>query len=239
MIWLDRSRRARLEDPVAAAPMTSEARRRTLTDEVADHVRDLVLTGQVREGDFIRIDRVAEGLGISVTPVREGLLALQGEGFVELIPRRGFMVRAVSSQDVADMFWVQGQIEGELTRRAAEHFAAAGVETLVAIQTALEEAARRDDHSRVAELNYDFHHAIAKVVTASRMRWFLKQASRMSPGRLFPQVEGWTRAAVEEHGAILEALRAGDAEAAGVAMTQHVIHAGHLLAGQLKAVTGN
>ncbi len=85
----------------------------------------------------------------------------------------------------------------------------------------------------MAELNYDFHHAIAKVVPASRMRWFLKHASRMSPGRLFPEVEGWTQAAVDEHGAIIEALRTGDGDAAGRLMTSHVLHAGHLLAERL------
>lgn len=220
--------------PVTSA---SVARRSTLPDDVADHVRQLVLTGQVREGEFIRIDRISELLNISITPVREGLLTLQAEGFVELIPRRGFMVRAFSAQDVADMYWVQGQIEGELTRRAADHFAASGVDELSAIQAELEEAGAKRDHQRVAELNFQFHHAIATVVPSSRMRWFLKTVSHMAPGQLFPQVTGWTNAAVNEHGDIIEALRVGDGEAAARAMTAHVVHAGVILASQFDQST--
>jgi DNA-binding GntR family transcriptional regulator len=203
--------------------------RSALSDEVADHVRGLVMTGQVREGDYIRLDALAEELDMSVTPVREGLLTLQGEGFVELMPRRGFVVRALAPKDVEDVFWVQAQIEGEITRRAAPHFADNGVTGLRAIQDALEVAARRGDREQVERLNYDFHHAIARVVDSSRLRWFLKQAAQMSPNRFFPQVEGWTQAAVDDHGAIIDALAAGDAETAATAMLEHVTHAGRLL----------
>lgn len=68
-------------------------RRRQLSDEVADYVRELIMSGQVRHGEFLRLERVADDLGISVTPVREALLSLRGEGFVTLEPRRGFMPR--------------------------------------------------------------------------------------------------------------------------------------------------
>lgn len=137
------------------------------------------------------------------------------------------------TQDVEDIFWIQGQTEGELARRAAEHFASTGVASREQLQDDLERAAEQGDHHRVADLNYDFHYSIAKVVTAQRMRWFLKSAARMSPGRLFPQVEGWTEAAVNDHGAIIEALRSGDGAAAAREMTAYVVHAGLLLADQL------
>jgi len=204
-------------------------RGRSLTDEVADHVRGLVMTGRVREGDYLRLDRLAADLGISVTPVREGLLALQGEGFVELLPRRGFVVRALAEQDLQDVFWVQAQLEGELARRAAAVFDDELVAGLRAIQERLVAAAERGDHRLVERHNYDFHHAVAKAVDAKRLRWFLKVAARMSPSRYFPQVEGWTDAAVSDHGAIIEALAAGDGDAAAAAMQSHILHAGRLL----------
>lgn len=212
---------------------TKRPRRSTLTDEVADHVRALVMTGGVREGDFLRLDQLADELGISVTPVREGLLALQAEGFVELLPRRGFVARAVTQQDIADIFWVQGQIEGELARRAAAHFGAQGVDSLLAIQEALESAASSGDHNRVEVLNYDFHHAIAMISESARLRRLLKQVAHLSPSQMFPEIQGWSQAAVEDHGAIIEALRAGDADAAGAAMSAHVIRAGEVLSGNL------
>ena len=59
-------------------------------------------------------------MDISSTPVREGLLLLQLEGFVKLSPRRGFMVVGFSRQDVRDIFWAQAMLAGELAARAAK-----------------------------------------------------------------------------------------------------------------------
>src|SRR5690349_1621469 len=73
-------------------PRTRLAPRPQLADDVAAYVRDLIVSGQVRAGEFLRLENLAEQLGTSVTPVREALVSLRGEGFVTLQPRRGFMV---------------------------------------------------------------------------------------------------------------------------------------------------
>ena len=67
-------------------------RRGQLSDEVAGYVRELIMSGNLRPGEFIRQERIADELQLSATPVREGLLLLRGEGFLELKPRRGFVV---------------------------------------------------------------------------------------------------------------------------------------------------
>jgi DNA-binding transcriptional MocR family regulator len=64
------------------------ARRQQLPEEVAGYVRELIITGAVRPGEFLRMERIAEAVGVSNTPVREGLLILRSEGLVELVPRR-------------------------------------------------------------------------------------------------------------------------------------------------------
>src|SRR5690606_36713204 len=79
-------------------------RRRHLGDEVAAYERELIMSGQVGHGEFLRLERIADDLGISVTPVREALLSLRGEGFVTLEPRRWFMPASLTLQDVQDLF---------------------------------------------------------------------------------------------------------------------------------------
>jgi len=71
---------------------------RQLSDEVASYVRELIMSGRLRSGDFIRQERIAEELELSATPVREGLLSLKGEGFVLLKPRRGSSLPPVGSR---------------------------------------------------------------------------------------------------------------------------------------------
>ena len=79
---------------------TRLAQRPQLSEEVADHVRARIMSGEVRPGEFIRLDETAAALGVSVTPVREALLTLRGEGLVDLVPRRGYLVSPMSREDV-------------------------------------------------------------------------------------------------------------------------------------------
>lgn len=78
-----------------------------LSDEAAARIRELIMDGRVRPGDYLRLERLALEFGISVTPVREALKSLRSEGFVVLEPRRGFVVAPLSKRDVQDLFWVQ------------------------------------------------------------------------------------------------------------------------------------
>src|SRR3954453_19858121 len=103
----------------ALAPPPRHPRRQQLPEEVAGYVRELILSGEVRPGEFLRMEPIAEAVGVSTTPVREGLLLLRSEGFVKLVPRRGFMVAPFSRRDLRDLFWFQAQLAGELAARAA------------------------------------------------------------------------------------------------------------------------
>ncbi|WP_242424773.1 GntR family transcriptional regulator, partial [Frankia sp. EI5c] len=85
-----------------------------LADEVAAHLRDLIMSGHIWPGEYIRLDEVARELGVSVTPVREALVRLRSEDMVELEPRRGYVVAPLSQQDIRDLFSLQGDIAGEL-----------------------------------------------------------------------------------------------------------------------------
>src|SRR5580698_10258529 len=74
-----------------------------LADEVVQHVRGLIMAGEVEQGSFIRLDKLAKDMGISATPVREAMAALERDGFVRLEPRRGYIVSRFSRRDIADL----------------------------------------------------------------------------------------------------------------------------------------
>ena len=75
-----------------------------LSESVASHLRELIMSGELRAGEFIRIRAVAKAMDVSSTPVREGLLVLQGEAFVRLLPRLGFLVTGLSTRDLLAHF---------------------------------------------------------------------------------------------------------------------------------------
>ena len=67
-------------------------RREQMSDEVAGHLRAAIMSGTLLPGTFIRLDETAAQLGVSITPVREALRTLRGEGMVLLEPHRGHVV---------------------------------------------------------------------------------------------------------------------------------------------------
>lgn len=206
-----------------------------LSDLAAAHVRELIVSGQLRAGEFIRPETVADDLGISATPAREGLLLLQTEGFLTIEPRRGFSVTALSSEDIRDIYEAQALLGGELTARAARVIDTDLVDRLEEIQTELEQAAGNKDFDSVERLNHRFHETIYRLAGSRKLRWMIKTTLPYAPRKFFPAVEGWPEASAEDHRAIIAHLRTGDAEAARAAMAQHLRRAGALLAEHLAA----
>ncbi|MFI0483573.1 GntR family transcriptional regulator [Actinomadura sp. 9N215] len=210
-------------------------RRRQLSDEVAAHVRDLIMSGQVRSGEFLRLERIAEDLGISVTPVREALLSLRGEGFVTLEPRRGFMPAPLTRDDVHDLFEAQAYFAGELAARAADKITEAELAALDRTQVRLEEASRAGDSEAIERANHEFHRVINLCAGSPKTAWLLRLVVRYAPRRFYSSIHGWSQASVDDHHLVLAALRAGDAAAARQAMRAHIRHAGTLLVVHLEA----
>src|SRR3954451_4482794 len=114
-----------------------------LSEEVAAHLRDLIMSGTLRPGEFIRLEAVAQQLGVSVTPVREALLLLRGEDVVRLIPRRGFVVSPLSRVDVEDLFQLQSQLAGQLAARAVDRVTKETLDSLQGLNALLEQAVQR------------------------------------------------------------------------------------------------
>lgn len=208
--------------------------RRPLPAEVEAYVRELIMAGQLKPGQFIRTEWLAEELGVSHTPVREGLLALRGEGFLALEPRRGFRVLELRRSDVEDLFAVQAHLAGELASRAAAKLTDGQLKYLYDVQAQLVAAAETGKADRVEELNHEFHRIINLCADSPKLTLLLSVAARYVPRRFFPSIEGYPEASAKDHKAILDALRDKDGERAAEAMRRHIKHAGQLLRDHLE-----
>lgn len=220
---------------LTAAPPPGLAHRQQLSHEVAAYVRENIMAGRFDGDSYLRTQALADTLGISVTPVREGLMMLHSEGTVRWEPRRGFRVVPVTDQDVADLFAVQAWIAGELAARAAANMDAAAVDALRVIQRELEQAADAGDVAAVDVNNHRIHRAINTATPSRRLCGLLRQTVQHVPLRYFGTIAGWAQASAQDHGAIFDALAAGDAEATRAAMTEHIVHIGRLLGDHLAA----
>lgn len=177
------------------------------------------MSGTLRPGQFVRLDAVAAELGVSVTPVREALLALRGEDMVELEPRRGFVVSPLSRQDVEDMFRLQAELAGQLVARASELISD---DQLAHVEQVAAELATAQGHHELSTLEYEFHRLINKAARSRKLARFLDMASRYTPARVYTGDPQWRLQVIADHDAVLAALRARDADAAREAVLRHV-----------------
>lgn len=224
---------ALLLDKAAPRFSSAELSQVQLSETVAMHLRQGIISGRLKRGEFLRVDAIAKSLGVSTTPVREGLLLLQSESFVRLIPRRGFVVNGFSKQDLLDLFWAQAVIGGELAARAATSMSKAEVDRLEAIQEGHKDAFIAK-HPSATHHGYQFHRAINLAAQSPRLALLIGSLTRQVPNQFYAEIEGRLEDALEYHPLILKALRAGDAEGARTLMHQHIYSGGKHLVAQLE-----
>jgi DNA-binding GntR family transcriptional regulator len=207
-----------------------------LSEEVAARLREEVMSGELRPGEFIRLESVAQRLGVSVTPVREALLLLRGEDVVRLIPRRGFVVAPLSRIDVEDLFLVQSQLAGQLAERAVGRMSADDLATLEGVNELLERAVGQQVPDQIEALEYQFHRAINIAADSRKLAYVLRSATQYLPRRFFMADAHWRRAVNRDHKAILEAFAGKDPGAARAAMEAHVLEGRELLIAHLDEI---
>ncbi|AKP60390.1 HTH-type transcriptional regulator YdhC [Mycobacteroides abscessus subsp. bolletii] len=186
---------------------TREIRRPQLSEEVAGRLRAAIMTGDLRPGEYIRMDETAAQLGVSVTPVREALLTLRGEGMVDAVPHRGYAVAALSRKDVEDIFALQSHLAVELAKAAAARITPEQADALAELNDALRNATSPD---QVIWAEFEFHRLLNHVADRPKLAWFLLQAVRYTPHQLFAEDASWIVPTTETHDKLIAALRVGD-----------------------------
>jgi len=199
------------------------AARPQLAEDVARIVRRRIFDGTYTAGTYVRLDHLAEGLGISVTPVREALLELKAEGLLEQQPRRGFVVRPVTVRDIADVSDVQAYLGGELAARAAAGITDVQLDELATIQSDLEAAYAADDGAQAVRLNHEFHRAINVAADSPKLAQLMSQVTLYVQESVFPTIAGWPDESNRHHRRLLDALARRDKALARTAMSQHLV----------------
>ncbi|MFW2383506.1 MAG: GntR family transcriptional regulator [Acidimicrobiales bacterium] len=196
-------------------------RRGGLADEIVTHIRAQVLGGEMRPGQKVDQDAIAEALDVSRSPIREALVVLGKEGLLDITPRRGAFVAKLTPADVIDHYELFGLVSGRVAAMAAESFTDDQMHELSAIHERFS-SAQRDEHSK---LNEEFHRLINSAAPR-RTRWLLRHLEQSIPAGFFGLTPGWGERAVSGHQAIVDAVAAREPEMARRAMDAHHHEAG-------------
>jgi DNA-binding GntR family transcriptional regulator len=207
---------------------------------VYDWLVAAIRSGRLAPGQPLREEALARQLRCSRTPVREALQRLRAEGYVERGRRRGLAVAQPTQEELLDLCVVRETLEGLAARLAAKGITTSEVYFLEALCQDMERALERDDLHELARLNAEFH---AVLWRAARNRFLAQELQRIwllitrQPVTTL-SYPGRAREALEEHRALLDAIRRGDADRAEQLARQHMaraqmirmrIAAGHVL----------
>ena len=217
-------------------PQLSQSHR-PLADLVFENLRDAIIDGRLKAGQWLRQETLAQELGVSQMPVRESLKRLVAEGLAKRIPYKGVKVAEFSAEDIIDINTNRFVLESLAIRLAAPIITD---EELAHLNNILNESDQCTDPERIArrrELNMEFHITICQ---ASRRDYLVRLVELA--WKWFPSVmlyEGMLRQMEllpkrlekekQEHRAILDALMQRDARLAEDMVRCHVHNLSHEL----------
>lgn len=199
-------------------------KRQTLEESVYETVRDGIISGELRPGDPLVEAQLSADMGISKTPVREALIRLARDGLVVQELHRRSRVATPTAEDVRAACELRRWVEGEIAASAALNASPELLDTLDAsIEDSRRALKRRDQRAWAAAIEvftdrlieYSGNRYAAELL--ERMRNILSliaNISQVAPGR--------RERSIDEHQAILDAIRTGDADAARRATFAHL-----------------
>lgn len=114
---------SRTESPAAIdgrARRPRRLKRESSSEQVAAHIRRLIMSGELTKGDRLRQDDLADELGVSRIPVREAMIGLDREGWLHFEANRGAFVAGFDAEDITDHYEIRGLVFGLIGRRVIE-----------------------------------------------------------------------------------------------------------------------
>jgi DNA-binding GntR family transcriptional regulator len=194
---------------------------------VLGELRRAITAGRLRPGTPIRQEALADELGVSRVPLREALKTLQGEGLVSYRAHRGYFVEELSLDDLREAYRIREILEEEAVRRAVARMTDADVTRLDAAQCEVERAGAAGDVAEMAAANRRFHMMLFELAGMPRLvRLITTLWDSTDAYRSMYYGEGGNRERViDEHNAVLDALRVRDADAAIRTLNIHRTHA--------------
>ncbi|KQT52519.1 hypothetical protein ASG54_11405 [Aureimonas sp. Leaf460] len=196
-------------------------------ERVYNYVREQILRGVLRGGSFVEEESVSTVVNVSRTPVREAFHRLEAERFIELLPRRGAMVRQVTADDLVQLYETRRMLEGTAARKICEQRMPLkeGVLRNLEAMESMEVHFDEIDFYQHVHLDRSFHRAIVESAgntistelyesLGSRQLRVAIAAATANPSRI--------RTIVAQHRDIYDGLNAHDYEAVRALLDEHL-----------------
>lgn len=217
--------------------MLEEPKPKTITTQAMERIRQLIFDGVLSAGSDHLESELADRLGMSRTPVREATLMLAQQGLLEVRPRKGVRIASLSLRDMEEIYAVLTELESLAAEEAAgKAYSEADLGVLKQSIEAMEEALVREDRDDWAVADEAFHTELVRLGGNSRVSSIVSMmANQVRRARAMTlYIRPLPVISNEDHRAVYDAIKNGDAPAARERHRSHRQHAREVLIDLLK-----
>jgi DNA-binding GntR family transcriptional regulator len=195
-----------------------------LREVVFNAIRDAIVSGKIPPGKRLVEKQLADKIGVSRTPVREALRKLELEGFIEMIPRKGALVKALNEKDIRDILEIRASLEGLAARLACANMVPAELRKLKKIKREFNDAQKENNLELMLLKDVELHDLIFESAKNKRLIQFINNL-REQIYRLrltYLKDDDFRDQIAREHDELVAAIERGDAEKAEAISTTHI-----------------
>jgi phosphonate utilization transcriptional regulator len=210
---------------ISPHPVIAQLQCNSLANVVQAEIERMILDGELASGAKLTESTLADQLGVSRGPVREAFRMLEEAGLVRTEKNRGVFVRDVPIEEALEIFEVRAAMDLYVGRKVAQSASAAQVRELRQLVDAMDQAVKAGSARDYHRFNLSFHDRLLELAgNAKLLATYRKLVNELSLFRRQNLTDESMAVYSREHRQIVKAIAAGDADAAGQAMFQHVMN---------------
>lgn len=179
---------------------------RSLKDCVMDYLRQEMESGNLKPGDRINEKEICQKLGVSRTPIREALIQLEREGFIEISPRKSIRVKKLTLKEIEDIYQIIGALESEAAEIACDRLRPEDIARMEEDYNQMVQALTQDDFKRYMDINLKLHNTHLRVCGNEVLVNIVNQLKKRLYDfpRIMLKIPEWEEKCIEEHRQLIQ-----------------------------------
>jgi DNA-binding GntR family transcriptional regulator len=206
--------------------LSEERKYKTQTDWAVQILRDAILKGEIKPGEKLRQETLAQQLGISPTPIREAFRRLEVEGLLVHSAHKGVRVVEFTIKDAEEVSLIRSALESLAARLAITNSEKGELGELVGklekLQEEMEACLQNEQFERLADLHDEFHMSLYSLANSPRLQQLISIFRLNYPHDTLWIIPGRAAESLREHRKIVEAVREGEAGLTEQLVQQHL-----------------
>lgn len=185
-----------------------------LRDRIASSIRNAIIDGRLQPGSRLTEQELETMFGVSRTPLREALLLLDSEGFVNMLPRRGAVVTTISTEDVEEIYGAKSILEAAASKIACDKITPEVIEELEALTDEMQSVLNsdRNEYRTLLNLNSEFHQLLSDAAGNKKISQFIKnlRGQTLRYNYIYLSLKSRIKSSITDHRNIIKALKQKD-----------------------------